>query len=220
MLIVSHDLDQIRASCDEVLVLEEGRIVMRGDPESAIRAYHDVLRQRSEKRQAQIGVIHQPVAAVQQGPRTGTQEATITAVRLFDGEERMTEHIYSGSPLTVELEYLRVNTVADMACLISIFNENHTKCIETSVPSVLKAFGELPERGNIMCHLPEVPLVPARYYIAVGLFPTDWSFVYDHHGYGHDLHIMNESGILADVSGVLMVRAKWVVRPLEPSRTE
>jgi lipopolysaccharide transport system ATP-binding protein len=217
LLIVSHDLDQIRASCDEVLVLEEGRIVARGDPESAIRSYYDVMRQRTEKRQAQIGVAHQPIAPVQQGTRYGTQEATITAVRLFDGEERMTDHIYAGSPLTVELEYLRANTVPDMACLVGIFNENDTKCFETFIPSVHTASGKLSERGSIRCHLPEVPLVPARYYVAVGLFPTDWSFVYDHHGQMHTLHIMNESGILADVSGVLMVRPDWAVRSLDPS---
>ena len=217
LLIVSHDLDQIQALCDEVLVLDEGRIVMRGDPESAIRSYYDVMRQRTEKRQAQIGVAHQPTAPVQQGTRCGTQEATITAVRLLDGEERMTDYIYAGSPLSVELEYLRVTTVADMACLVGIFNENNTKCFETFIPSVYSASGKLSERGSIRCHLPEVPLVPARYYIAVGLFPTDWSFVYDHHGQMHTLHVMNESGILADVSGVLMVRPDWVVRSLDPS---
>jgi lipopolysaccharide transport system ATP-binding protein len=213
LLIVSHDLDQIRAACDEVLVLEEGRILMRGDPESAIRSYYDVMRQRTEKRQAQIGAVHQPV---QQGTRYGTQEATITAVRLLDREERMTDYIYAGSSLTVELEYLRVNTVADMACLVGIFNENNTKCFETFIPSVYSASGKLSERGSIRCHLPEVHLLPARYYIAVGLFPTDWSFVYDHHGQMHTLHVMNESGIPADVRGVLMVRPDWVVRSLDP----
>lgn len=216
LLIVSHDLDQIRASCDEVLVLEEGRVLMRGDPESAIRSYYDVMRQRTEKRQAQIGVPHQFTAPIQQGSRYGTQEASITAVRLLDGEDRMTDHIYVGSPLTIELEYLRLNTVSDMACLVGIFNENYTKCFETFIPSIQKASGELPARGSIRCRLPEVSLVPARYSVSVGLFPPDWSFVYDHHGHMHTLHVMNESGIHADVSGILMVRPDWAVRPLDP----
>ena len=213
LLIVSHDLDQIRASCDEVVVLEEGRILMRGDPETAIRSYYDVMRHRTEKRRAEIEGAHQPI----QGNRYGTQEATVTAFRLFDGEERMTDHIYAGAPLTVELDYLRLNTVVDMACLVTIFNENHTKCFETFIPSVHSASGKLSERGSIRCHLPEVPLVPAQYYIAAGLFPTDWSFAYDHHGQIHMLHVMNENGISANVSGVLMVRPEWTVRPVDPS---
>jgi lipopolysaccharide transport system ATP-binding protein len=214
LLIVSHDLDQIRASCDEVVVLEEGHILMRGDPETAIRSYYDVMRQRTEKRQAQIEGVHQPTP---QGKRFGTQEATVTAFRLFDGDARMTDRIYAGAPLTVELDYLRLNTVADMACLVTIFNENHTKCFETFIPSVHAASGQLSERGSIRCHLPEVPLVPAKYYIAVGLFPTDWSFAYDHHGFIHMLYVMNENGISANVSGVLMVRPEWTVRPADPA---
>jgi len=215
LLIVSHDLDQIRASCDEVVVLEEGQVLMRGDPESAIRSYYDVMRQRTEKRQARIGDAHPSSEPVQQGTRYGTQEASITAVRFFDGEDRVTDHIYAGSPLTIELEYLRLNTVSDMACLVSILNETYTKCFETFMPSVQKASGGLSERGSIRCHLPEVPLVPARYHVNVGLFPPDWSFVYDHHGQMHTLDVMSESGVNADVSGVLMVRPDWVVRPLD-----
>ena len=129
----------------------------------------------------------------------------------------MTDHIYAGSPLTVELEYLRLNTVSDMACLVGIFDENDTKCFQTFIPSVQTASGKLSERGSIRCRLPQVPLVPARYYIDVGLFPPDWSFVYDHHQAMHTMHVMNEDGIVADVSGVLMVRPDWAVRPLDPS---
>jgi hypothetical protein len=175
------------------------------------------MRQRTERRQAQIGVADRPVAPLQEGRRSGTQEASITAVRLFDGEDRVTDHIYAGSPLTVELEYLRRNTVSDMACVVGIFNEHYTKCFETFIPSVQTAPGTLSERGSIRCRLPQVPLVPARYYIDVGLFPPDWSFVYDHHQAMHPLQVMNESGILADVSGVLMVRPDWAIRPLDLS---
>src|SRR5215510_3134355 len=99
LLMVSHNLDQIRGYCDEVLVMEEGRIVMQGDPESAVRAYYDIMKQRTERRQANLEVV-QPSLPIQQGKRYGTQEVTITAVRFLDGDDRITDHIFSGSPLT------------------------------------------------------------------------------------------------------------------------
>jgi len=49
-IIISHDTDQIRTVCDEVLVLDQGRLVMKGGPEDAIIFYSDLLRQRDEKR--------------------------------------------------------------------------------------------------------------------------------------------------------------------------
>src|SRR5262245_24306745 len=36
LVLTSHDMTQIETLCDEVLVLEEGRIVMRGNPASAV----------------------------------------------------------------------------------------------------------------------------------------------------------------------------------------
>jgi lipopolysaccharide transport system ATP-binding protein len=168
LLIVSQNPDQIRAYCDEVLVMEEGRILMQGDPES-------------------------------------------------DGDDRITDHIFSGSPLTVELEYLRTNTVSDMACTLGVFNENNTKCFEAYVSSIRETFDQLPKRGSIRCRLAELPLLPGRYYINMGLFPTDWSFVYDHHNGMHFLHIINVSEMPVNVSGIVMVRPHWTVRPQDPS---
>ena len=216
LLIVSHNLDQIRAYCDEVLVMEEGRILMQGDPESALRFYYDIMKKRTESRQAKMEFV-QPSLPIQQGNRYGTQEVSITAVRFIDGDDRINDHIFSGSPLTVELEYVRTNTVSDMACTLGVFNENNMKCFEAYVSSILEAFGQLPEKASIRCRLPELPLLPGRYYINMGLFPTDWSFVYDHHNGMHFLHIMNESEMPVNVSGVVMVRPHWTVRPQDPS---
>jgi lipopolysaccharide transport system ATP-binding protein len=216
LLIVSHNPDQIRTYCDEVLVMEEGRILMQGDPESALRCYYDIMRERTERRQAKMEFV-QPSLPIQQGNRYGTQEMTISAVRFIDGDDRITDHIFSGSPLTVELEYLQTNTVSDMACTLGVFNENNTKCFEAYVASIRGTFSQLPERASIRCRLPELPLLPGRYYINMGLFPTDWSFVYDHHNGMHFLHIMNESEMPVNVSGVVMVRPHWTVRPKDPS---
>jgi lipopolysaccharide transport system ATP-binding protein len=216
LLIVSHNLDQIRAYCDEVLVMEEGRILMQGDPESALRFYYDIMRKRTERRQAKMELV-QPSLPIQQGNRYGTQEVTITAVRFIDGDDRITDHIFSGSPLTIELEYLRTNTVSDMACTLGVFNENNMKCFEAYVSSIRETFGQFPEKASVRCRLPELPLLPGRYYINMGFFPTDWSFVYDHHNGMHFLHVMNESEMPLNVSGVVMVRPHWTVRPQDPS---
>jgi lipopolysaccharide transport system ATP-binding protein len=196
--------------------MEEGRILMQGEPESALRFYYDIMKKRTERRQAKMELV-KPSLPIQQGNRYGTQEVTITAVRFIDGDDRITDHIFSGSPLTVELEYVRTNTVSDMACTLGVFNENNTKCFEAYDPSIREIFGQLPERASIRCRLPELPLLPGRYYINVGLFPTDWSFVYDHHNGMHFLHVMNESEMPVNVSGVVMVRPHWTVRAPDPS---
>src|SRR5262249_2149563 len=50
LIITSHDTDQILQLCDVVLVLEDGHVVMLGEPKSAIKCHVDLMRQRTKKR--------------------------------------------------------------------------------------------------------------------------------------------------------------------------
>jgi lipopolysaccharide transport system ATP-binding protein len=215
LIIVSHDLEQIRALCDEVLVLEEGRVVMQGDPENALNCYYDLMRQRTEKRAAQLDVVGHPLLPVDQGSRMGTQEATIGRVHLIDGQDRIADSIQSGSSLTIELEYLLQKPLPDMALLLGIDNETNMKCFETHLPSTREAFGRLAESGILRCHLPELPLLPGRYFVNVGLWPTDWSYAYDNHWQMHPLNVWNEKDMPANITGVVLVRPNWSIQNKE-----
>jgi lipopolysaccharide transport system ATP-binding protein len=54
IILVSHDLEQVRSICNEALVLEEGRIVMHTDPNTAIDCYHELLEKRTQKRKEYV----------------------------------------------------------------------------------------------------------------------------------------------------------------------
>lgn len=212
LVLVSHDMDQISSLCDEVLVLEEGRIVTQCDPKNAIQCYHDLMQQRTEKRAAQLGgVTAQPGPVAGQGTRLGTQEATILAVHLYNDQGKATDSIFSGESITIELEYGLVEHVFDMALSLGIYSETNVKCFEASISSIRTAFGSLSKQGRIRCRLPEVPLIPGRYYINLGLYPTNWDYIYDYHWQTHTLHMIGREGILSGTSGVVLIRPVWSV---------
>ena len=54
IILVSHSMEQVAALCDEVLVLEEGRVAIHTDPETAINHYHDLMRQRTERKRQDL----------------------------------------------------------------------------------------------------------------------------------------------------------------------
>ncbi len=210
LIIVSHDLDQVRAMCDEVMVLEEGRVVMQGDAESAIKCYDDLMRQRTEKRAAEIsGTAAHPSLAVQKGSRMGTQEASIHSARLCDDHGNGIESLCSGESLTVELEYSLMKPLPDMAIIIEIRSETNIKCFETFITSANATFGIIPETGRITCHLPELPLFSGLYYVNFGVYPTDWTFVYDYHWQMHPLRVVSGNGPSTNTRGVVWVRPAW-----------
>jgi len=213
LVLISHDLDQIRSLCDEVLVLEEGRVVTQSDPEAAVQCYHNLMRQRTERRAAQLCTPAPPSLSVEQGSRMGTQEASISAVHLFDGHDRPTDFVYSGAALTIELEYVLRKPILDLSLSLGIYSEANIKCFETTVPSTQAVFGRLTEKGTLRCLLPELPVLPGHYFIVVGLCPPDWSYVYDYHWQMHPLHIVKGNGTPSDISGVVLVQPAWSIDP-------
>ena len=212
LILVSHDIEQVRSMCDEVLVIEEGRSVMQGEPESAINCYHDLMRQRTQQRADGLAGGIQAQSQIEQGNRQGTQEASICSVSLFDGNDRNTDQIHTGSALAIELEYLLQKPLLDMALLFGIFNETNMKCFETYIPSTREAFGRLGENGIFRCYLPELSMLPGRYYVNVGLWPTDWSYIYDYHWQMHPLTMVSEKEIPPNIKGVIMVYPSWSVQ--------
>jgi lipopolysaccharide transport system ATP-binding protein len=212
-IIVSHGMEDVRRLCDDVIVLEKGRLVMQGDPESAIKCYDDLMRQRTEKRAAQVHPGgNAPCLAVETGARLGTQEASIDSARLCDAEGKTIETVRSGESLTVELEYSITKPIPDMAIVLEICSETNVKCFETSIPSAHRKLGTISEKGKIRCHIPELPLFNGLYHVNFGLHATDGSLVYDYHWQRHMLRVVDAHGTPSNTRGVVRVRPDWSIR--------
>jgi lipopolysaccharide transport system ATP-binding protein len=210
LILTSHDSAQIQTLCDEVLVLEEGWVVMQGEPEDAVRCYHDLMRQRTEKRAAIVSGEAPPQSlAVAEGSRQGTQEASICEVRCYDSEGRAASSVQCGDGLTIELEYRLMKPLPDMAVTLGIYNEARVNCFEVAISSAEAAFGRLSLTGVMRCRFPELPLIPGRYYLNVGLYPVDWDVVYDYHWEMHPLNILSRPGAQLEVSGVVSLAPVW-----------
>jgi ABC-type polysaccharide/polyol phosphate transport system ATPase subunit len=90
LILTSHIPEQIKSLCDDVMVLDEGRVVMRGAPKDALDCYDDLMRQRTERRaRALRGEAAPAPLPAGGGTRQGTQEGAIEAVRLHDLDGRV-----------------------------------------------------------------------------------------------------------------------------------
>jgi lipopolysaccharide transport system ATP-binding protein len=212
LIMASHVPDQVRALCDEVLVLEEGQLVMQSDPESALRCYEELMRQRTEKRAAQVfGAEAQPSLTVAHGSRQGTQEAIVEAVKLFSTLGDVVDGIQSSDGLIIQIDYCLNRPLPDMILSLGFYTEMHVKCYETIIPSLSAAFGTLSERGSLICRIPSLPLLAGRYYINLGFYPIDWSYIYDYHWQMHTLNIISGSEMSDHVSGVAALKPTWSI---------
>jgi ABC-type polysaccharide/polyol phosphate transport system ATPase subunit len=211
LVLTSHIPEQIKRLCDDVLVLDEGRVVMRGAPKEALGCYDDLMRQRTERRaRALCGEGAPAPLPAGGGTRQGTQEGTIETVRLRDLKGRVTAAIAPGDGLEVELDVRLPAAGADFALGLGIYSEARDKCFEMLIDSGLAKFGALAERATLGCVLPALPLLPGRYILAVGLYPPDCDYVWDYHWGMHQVHVLGDRSP-GHVSGVLDLHPRWHV---------
>jgi lipopolysaccharide transport system ATP-binding protein len=213
LLLASHANDHIRTLCDEVLVLEEGTVALHADPRSALDRYNELMTARTQRRAAALGVEEpaKPETPTMQGYREGTQEATVTAVRLLEAGGNGSHGITSGADLEVEIAYQLQRPIADMAVVMAIWQGDETKCVDTVVPSVMKQLGRMPADGILSCRVPELRLLPGTYFLTVGLYPPDFDFTYDYHWKMHPLVVVASGPVAPNLSGVLAVTPAWSI---------
>ncbi|MGX9381928.1 ABC transporter ATP-binding protein [Pseudomonas sp. JQ36] len=99
LLIVSHDRSAIQSICDTAILLENGRLAMRGKPEEVMDYYNAMLAQR----EGQI-VRQEMLANGQVQTISGTGEAGIVSVRLLDAQGRSLEVAEVGQPVMLEVQ--------------------------------------------------------------------------------------------------------------------
>jgi lipopolysaccharide transport system ATP-binding protein len=221
LVLTSHVPEQIKSLCDDVLVLDEGRVVMRGSPAEALRCYDDLMLQRTARRARALGGAADVPPPADGGVRHGTQEGSIEAVRLHDLDGGASATIESGDGLEVELDLRLPAARADFALGLGIYSEADEKCFEMVLESGTAAFGPLAQRATVRCVLPALPLRPARYLIVVGLYPPSCDHVWDYHWRMHALLVLGE-GPPGQVSGILDVHPRWFVADAvsDPSRPQ
>ena len=213
LIITSHNADQIQALCDEVLVLEEGRVVMQGDPKTAVSCYHDLMRQRSEVFAVKGGKDATATRLTfSQGKRLGTEEVQITNLVVFDTHGRRTETVASGAAISVEVGFSTNESVKDMAFTLGIFSDTHVKCSEIAIASIHDLSGQISDSGTIRCEFGPLPLLPGTYFLNVGFYPTDWSRAFDYHWQMHPLYVTGDSASYHGVSGIVSLNPRCSVK--------
>lgn len=213
LIVTSHDAQQIQSLCDEVLVLEDGQVMMQGDPKSALSCYHDLMRLRTDKRIAQLSGGTGPTPLVPaQGSRQGTQEAIISSVHIYDSNGRLTDNVQTGESLVIEIEIQINPPLKDVACTLGIFSDSQMKCFEAGLPSIKTILGSASSHQIIRCEIIALPLLAGSYFINLGLYPTDWAYQYDFHWQMYPLRIAgnNISGIYT--TGVVSLDTRWVLK--------
>jgi len=98
LLLVSHDKAAIQSICDEAILLNAGRLAMRGEPEAVMDFYNALIAEKENSTVRQVEAQDGRIQTV-----SGTGEATVTRVRLLNARDEAIEVAAVGEPVTIEL---------------------------------------------------------------------------------------------------------------------
>jgi hypothetical protein len=180
VVLVSHDMGNVRGLCRQALWLDRGRVKAQGETEEVVAAYVDAINAES---------MSEAAARDRTEMRGGSGEIRFTDVTLLDGRDRQAELLTSGEPLRVRAGYFAHQRVRRPVFRFAIASPLHgvVVAIADSQAADLPEWLEGP--GEIECAFRSLPLRPGTYTVQLEIKGSDLHATYDLYTVGNDFVI-------------------------------
>ncbi len=212
ILFVTHNLDQAQKSCDRIAWLEKGSIAAYGSPAEVVTAYQEetqrLIRLRTPKDYPDQHVAGGEILRVNEN-RFGSLDLVLQQVRVLDDAGIPTQILPTGNGAQVEMVWQVDRPVGEVIFSVSIHRQDGMLMSEVFSP-----VGKLPaQNGNLRLTFDRLDLAPGEYFIEVGVYPADWSVIYDYHRRVYPLVVEGEG----EGKGPLRPPHRWVIEPDQTS---
>jgi lipopolysaccharide transport system ATP-binding protein len=198
VIVTSHYLEQIRRLCQRAVWLADGRVKCVGEAAEVADAYEDAMNEGIPERDP----------GPHGGQRHGTGEVEITSVRLVNRHGRETKAISPGSALTVEIDYVAHQQVADAIFGVSAHTERDgVRCFDITTKADGHVVGPLRGAGTVRLHLERLDLTGGCYHLDVGVYEANWDRPYDYLWRAFPLEVTASNG-----SGFLGPPHRWSLK--------
>lgn len=167
VLFVSHNMGAIIQLCPTSILLEDGGIVAGGPSKEVIDQY--------------LSSIFRPVdsADLRNTPiRDGDGRLQFTAACLQQENGVNTNMPVSGRPVDIVLDFVSHRPLSRVQFKFTIFNQMGIAVTHCSVESSGQSFNVPRGRGQVICHIPKLPLPLGQYKISAAAYDDrgklDW----------------------------------------------
>jgi lipopolysaccharide transport system ATP-binding protein len=168
VIFVSHNMAAMQGMCSKCYLLKEGKLVTEGTPRTVIEQY---MAGSASGEIIQLG---------QRKDRQGTGEILIEDVTMCDAKGRPIDNALCGQNISFAVSYRSRNDrpVSRLDLHITFYTTVGHFMFNCSSEASGHPFDVLPPKGQLFCHIPELPLAPGRYvfnlYSTVGGVIADW----------------------------------------------
>jgi lipopolysaccharide transport system ATP-binding protein len=180
VVLVSHDMGNVRGLCRQALWLDRGQVKAQGETETVVSSYVDAVNAQS---------MNEASSRDRTEMRGGSGEIRYTEVRLVDRRGRTAELMTSGEPLRIRARYIAHQRIRRPVFRFALASPLHgvVVAIADSQATDLPEWLEGP--GEIECAFRSLPLRPGTYTAQLSITGSDLHALYDLYSVGNDFVI-------------------------------
>lgn len=202
IVLISHNMAQVREFCDRAIWLDEGRLRAEGDADAVVDAYETMAR-------AKVAAQQEPQDAPQDGAnRFGTKAMVISDVALtaMPGEGGPTLAV--GDPLSVGFT-VTAETPGNAHLSLSITDAAGTLCFDANSATDAVDLGVFSGARRLSVDFARLDLAPGRYHLSLGVWKADWSEAFDMHSKAYPFEVTGQARLL----GIMSPPRSWRMEP-------
>ena len=204
IVIVTHGLEDVKASCDEVAWLDHGHLRAVGPASDIVRQYWDVVNLAEAERHGREG------ADLDHGTFDADAVA-IEKVSVLAADGRPLPLLSSHDPAVIQVEYTMKRPIADARVGFNISNSQDLVLAGTSADQVL-ALPPTVGSGKVRFTVPSIPFGPGDYHVSVAITDPDGLITYDLADRATTLRV--RPGAI-EVAGLVRLEGSWERAALE-----
>ena len=189
IILATHNLGDVSAICDRVVLLRKGKIKHDGLSEQVLQDYWDAC----EKAQNTIPRAMHPFKP-ENIYGTDTKEITITEVLFTDANNEKRDTFETGDLMRVTIRFQCERPVSNPIFRVQFFGNNGQLIQGSNTGRVGMDIGELSGSGEMVIDYPSLNFLEGDYYVSVGIWPDEYrsamtDIAYDCHQWAYVVHI-------------------------------
>jgi lipopolysaccharide transport system ATP-binding protein len=209
IVLISHDMGQIKAMCDRALWLDRGTARALGEPHAVVNAFESMMQDETARRTALIAPEQRviPGATGPHSSRQGSLEAEITAVSFRDAQGNATTSLNPGEPLVMQATLRARQPIARWQLSVTIANAGAATVLDVNTEKDGIILPDLTGELTLSLQFDRLDLAPGGYTVSVGVWDGAWSHAFDYH---QDAYVLEVAGA-GQPGGLLLPPRSWRV---------
>ncbi len=196
ILLVTHDMQQVRQMCTRALWLKSGEAAASGPVEEVVGAYLEFT--------DRTDAVH---AGEEQGDRWGSREIEIVQVEMIDGNGHVKAVFSTGDPCAIRIHYKAHHPVESPVVGYAVFRSDGLHVTGPNTRTGRFPLGAISGTGIVEHRVESLPLLPGAYYLSVAIYDRHIRHPYDHQDKLHRFRV--GKGKTLEKEGIVTFQGMW-----------